>query len=138
MEKEYLSIKEFAAVVGVSQQAIYKQLNNRLKSYLKVVDGKKMLEKSALDLFKKKENSIDMQQQLLNMLQTELNEKNQQLNEKDKQISELQKLLDQAQKLNAMDKQKILELEDKMAAADQKQSQEVEEPIKKKWWQKFF
>ena len=53
-------------------------------------------------------------------------------------IEKLQKALDQAQMLNAMDKQKLLELEDKMAAVDQEQSQEVEEPVKKKWWQKLF
>lgn len=42
MNQEYLSIKEFAAAVGVSQQAIYKQLNNKLKPYLKMVDNKKI------------------------------------------------------------------------------------------------
>lgn len=71
---------------------------------------------------------------MLNLLQTELNEKTEQLKAKDKQIEDLLKALDQAQKLNAMDKQKILELEDKMAAAEQ----ELEEPVKKKWWQKIF
>lgn len=138
MEKEYLSIKDFAAAAGVSQQAIYKQLNNKLKNYLKVVDDKKMLEKSALSLFKKKDESTDTQQQLLKMLQTELNEKSQQLNEKDKQIAELQKLLDQAQKLHAMEKQRVLELEDKMAAADQEHNKESEEPQKKSFFSRLF
>ena len=133
MNQEYLSIKEFAAAVGVSQQAIYKQLNNKLKPYLKVVDNKKMLEKSALSLFLKEEKTNGVEQQLLNLLQTELNEKTEQLKAKDKQIEDLLKALDQAQKLNAMDKQKILELEDKMAA----DKQEPEEPVKKKWWQKL-
>ena len=118
MEKEYLSIKEFAAAVGVSQQAIYKQLNNKLKPYLKVVDSKKMLEKSALSLFSREDKKTEVEQQLINMLQTELNKKNE-------QIAELQRLLDQAQKLHAMDKQRILELEDKAA----------EVQAKKKWWQ---
>ena len=113
MEKEYLSIKDFAFEVGISQQAIYKQLNNKLKTYLKTINGKKMIEKSALSLYKKNNNSIEVEQKILNILQTELNEKNQQLAEKDKQIAELQKLLDQSQKLHAMDKQKILELEEK-------------------------
>lgn len=127
MEKEYLSIKEFAAAVGVSQQAIYKQLNNKLKPYLKLVDNKKMLEKTALSLFEKEEKINGVEQQLINMLQNELNKKNE-------QIAELQKLLDQAQKLNAMDKQKILELEDKMAA---EQTQEQEQQTKKKWFKWF-
>ena len=130
MDKVYLSIKEFAAAAGVSQQAIYKQLNNKLKPYLKVVENKKMLDKSALELFKKEEVNNPVEQQLNNklidMLQTELDEKGQQLREKDKQIAELQKLLDQSQKLHAMDKQRIAELEDKAATEP--------EPERKKWW----
>ena len=126
MEKEYLSIKDFSKLAGVSQQAIYKQLNNKLKTYLKVIDGKKMLDKSALELFEKKENSTTVEQQLINMLQTELNKKNE-------QIAELQKLLDQSQQLNAIDKQRILELEDRTAAV----SEEPAEPEQKKWW-KFW
>lgn len=137
MENEYLSIKDFAAAAGVSQQAIYKQLNNKLKTYLKIVDNRKMLNKSALSLFKQRDNSTDIQKQLINMLQSELNEKNQQLNEKDKQIAELQKLLSQSQQLNAMDKQKILELEDHLEVARKAQDQTVEHPPQKKWWQWF-
>lgn len=138
MNKDYLTIKEFAATVGVSQQAIYKQLNNKLKTYLKIVDNKKMLEKSALKLFEAKENLNQVEQQLNNklndklidMLQKELEEKGQQLKEKDKQIAELNKALDQAQKLHAMDKQRILELEDKTAEPEEP----IQEPTKKKWW----
>ena len=128
--KEYLSIKEFAELAGVSQQAIYKQLNNKLKKYLKEVDGKKTLEKSALELFKKQENSSTVEQQLINMLQTELNQKNE-------QIATLQKLLDQEQQLHAMTRQELKLLEEK------KQESEVEvpeptEPEKKSWWKKIF
>lgn len=119
MEKEYLSIKDFAAAVGVSQQAVYKQLNNKLKPYLKVVENKKMLDIAALELFKKQEKTNQVEQQLINMLQTELNKKNE-------QIAELQKLLSQEQQLNAMNQQKIQALEDKAAA--------VPEEPKKKWW----
>ena len=120
MNKDFLTIKEFAEAVGVSQQAIYKQLNNKLKPYLKVVDNKKMLDKSALELFETKEDTTKVEQQLINMLQTELNKKNE-------QIEKLQQALDQAQKLHAMEKQRVLELECKVE--EQKQ-----EP-KKKWWQ---
>ena len=122
MNNEYLSIKDFAAAVGVSQQAIYKQLNNKLKPYLKVVENKKMLEKSALELFKKEEKVNEVEQQLINMLQTELNKKNE-------QIEALQQLLCQEQQLNAMNQQKIQALEDKAAA--------VPEEPEKKWW-KFW
>jgi len=157
MENQYISIKEFASAVGVTQQAVYKQLNNKLKPYLKVVENKKMLDISALELFSKKEelNQVEqpVQQQfndklnekLIEMLQKELEEKGKQLAEKDKQIAELQSslkeahnLLSQEQTLHGIASKRILELEDKMAEADQEQNQEVEEPIvKKKWWQIF-
>ena len=129
MKKEYISIKEFAEVVGISQQAVYKQLNNKLKPYLKVVENKKMLDKSAVELFKNDRKSQQNEQQLNNklieMLQTELDRKNE-------QIAELQKLLDQSQKLHAMDKQRLLELECKA-----EEPMEQEEPQKKKWWNIF-
>lgn len=136
MEKEYISIKDFAVAAGVSQQAIYKQLNNKLKNYVREVEGKKKIDKSALDLFKKHDsaketNSTRVEQQLIEMLKTELNEKSEQLKAKDKQISELLQALDQAQKLNAIDKQKIMELEDK-------NSTKVDEKQKKSWWKSLF
>lgn len=130
MAKEYISIKEFAELAGVSQQAIYKQLNNKLKTYLKVVDGKKSLEKSALELFKKQENSSTVEQQLINMLQTELNQKNE-------QIAQLQKLLDQEQQLHAMARQELKLLEEKKQEPEV-EVPEPEEPEKKSWWQRIF
>lgn len=122
MNNDYLSIKEFSAAVGISQQAVYKQLNNKLKPYLKIVDNKKMLDKSALELFNKQQENNQVEQQLINILQTELNKKNE-------QIEKLQQALDQAQKLHIIDKQRILELE-------QKTEEELEEQPKKKWWKR--
>ena len=39
--KELLSIKEVSEAANISQQAVYKQLNNKLKKYVVVVEGKK-------------------------------------------------------------------------------------------------
>jgi len=140
MEKEYLSVKEFAEAAGITPQAVYKKLNNQLKPYLKLVDGKKTIEKSALELFGKPEadNKVDNQifNQLLNQLTTELNEKSQQLKEKDKQIEKLQQALDQAQRLHAMDKQRILELESTDTLEPEVKPDSVVIPAeKKRWWQ---
>ena len=123
---DYISIKEFANLVGVSQQVIYKQLNNKLKPYLKVVESKKMLDKSALELFKKEDNSSTVEQQLINMLQTELKQKNE-------QIASLQKLLDQEQQLRMVEHKRVLELEEKAQTVE-----EPTEPEKKSWWKKIF
>lgn len=143
MKKEYISIKEFAVAVGMTQQGVYKQLNKKLKPYLKVVDNKKMLDKSAIELFKNDRSSQQVEQplnrgeqqlnnKLIEMLQKELEEKGEQLKEKDRQIERLQQSIDQAQKLHAMDKQRILELECKA-----EEPTEPTEPQKKKWWNIF-
>lgn len=89
METEYISVKEFAARVGVSQQAVYKQLNNKFKKYVKEVENKKFLHISALNEYiKPQENSTD-EQQLLNILQTSIKVLQDQLSVKDKLIEEL-------------------------------------------------
>ena len=48
---EYLSIADFADTAGVSKQAVYKRLDKDLKPYLKIIDGRKCLEVSAIELF---------------------------------------------------------------------------------------
>lgn len=131
--KDYMSIKDFALKVGVSQQAIYKQLNNKLNKYLKVVENKKYIHISALKEYLDIEDNSTNEQQLLNLLQTTIDTLKEQLQEKDKQIANFQKQLDQEQQLRAIDKQKIEVLE-------QKEPQEETPPDepKKKWWNKFF
>ena len=52
MKTEYLSVKDFADRAGVSQQAIYKQLNNKLKKYVKVVENKKWTQTTSQKWFK--------------------------------------------------------------------------------------
>jgi hypothetical protein len=51
---DLLTVKEFAAAAGVTEQAIYKRLNNpsdQLNNYLTLVEGRKRLDKAALSLF---------------------------------------------------------------------------------------
>lgn len=45
---EYLSVSQYAELKGISKQAVYKQLNNKLKPFLIVVDGKKYIDKAVL------------------------------------------------------------------------------------------
>lgn len=47
-ETKYITVKEFAAAAGVSNKAIYQQLNTRLKDYCKVINNVKMIDKKAL------------------------------------------------------------------------------------------
>ena len=48
MKKELLTVQEFADVAGISKQAVYKALNNKLQPFVQLVDGKKMLQNKAL------------------------------------------------------------------------------------------
>ncbi len=110
---DYISIKEFAERVGVSQQAIYKQLNNRLSKYVVLVEKKKMLHLSALDEFKPKEISTTVEQQLLNQLNNQLKDKDNEISFLKEQIQTLNKLLDQEQQLRMVNEQKLIMIEQK-------------------------
>lgn len=149
-----LSIKQFAEIAGVSKQNIYNQLNGRLKPYVQVVDGVKMLKKSALEVFySEKSSQVDSQpvnnqlndnfdEKILSILEKNVEILNKQLETKDKQIEELNKrladitnvvqqqqiLLDQQQKLTLIEK-----------TEDIKEPTELEEPQQKKsFWNRFF
>ena len=50
-KNDLLTVKEFAEAAGVSRQAIYQQIDKSLKDFVKVVDGKKHVEKEALMLY---------------------------------------------------------------------------------------
>lgn len=154
MEKEYLSIKEFAKLAKVSPQSIYKRLNqvdSRLNNYVEKVGNQKKIDIMALkDVYNieveqpiqpgnnqveqpfKPENQQSSTDKLLEMLQK-------QLEEKDKQISELQRLLDQQQKLSLSDRQIIQVLEDKLHTQE---TAIVETPpednVNKSFWKRIF
>ncbi len=49
-DKRLLSVAEYAARKGISKQAVYKQLNNKLKEFVVVVDSQKYIDIAALGL----------------------------------------------------------------------------------------
>ena len=49
MEKDYLTVKEYATLKGCSTQYVYKLLQTKLNDYVVVVNGKKCLKISVLD-----------------------------------------------------------------------------------------
>ena len=132
-EIEYLTVKEFAEEVGITTQAVYKQLNNQLQGRFKK-DGKKtLIEKSAISMFQKKND-----QPVDNQLQTELyNQLRNQLQEKDAQIALLQKLLDQEQQLTLVANKRVLELENRTRALED-HNKELEIQANKTWIQRLF
>ena len=61
MNKEYISIKEFAASANISKQRVYQLLEKKLKPYCKTIENKKYIGISALKKLQKDssiENSI--------------------------------------------------------------------------------
>lgn len=111
----YISVKEFAERVGVSQQAIYKQLNNRLSKYVVMVEKKRMLHISALDEFEKKEKLTQVEQQLINQLNNQLKDRENEISFLKEQIQTLNRLLDQEQQLRMVNEQKLIMIEQKQA-----------------------
>lgn len=134
-QKEYLTIKEFADIAGVSKQAVYQRLTGALKPYVSVKDGVKYLNIRALELYKgddavkklkknNQEESNSVQVDLMvELLKRELDEKN-------KQIDELYKLLEQSQVNLSQAQYRLQLIED----------QRNEEPEEKKesWWKRWF
>ena len=127
MNKEYLSISEFADKAGVSPQAIYKRLSTDLKEYLTVLNGRKVLNIEALQLFIDKEEK----QPINNELQQVVELLKEQLKAKDEQIQRLQNALELQQQLNAATLQTFKTLpgsEEPAEVAEQTQ------PKKRHWW----
>ncbi len=168
-QDDYISIAEFARMAGISPAAVYKRVNNKvdnqLLTHIKIVDGKKRINKGALELFNGpgsqpviNQSSQPVDNQLLTILQEnmdvlkgELEVKNKQLNDqaeqsnrqleiKDKQIEQLSKandrLNDRLQEANQLNHQNQILLD------QQKQPKQIEEhpsgPVKKSFWSKLF
>lgn len=105
--KELLSVAEYAKAKGVSVQSVYKQLNNRLKPYLKEVDGKKYLLSTVLTEIQPNNSTAVEQpfnnrstevlnQSLVETMQKTIEILQNQLSIKDEQIKQLNERLEQA------------------------------------------
>lgn len=133
--KEYLTIKEFAEMAGVSKQAVYQRLTGTLKPYVSIKEGVKYLNIRALELYKEndtvkklkkynQEESNNVQvDSMVELLKRELDQKN-------KQIDELHKLLEQSQ-VNLSQAQYRLQL-----IEDQRNEQPEEK--KEPWWRRWL
>lgn len=116
MNKDYLTIKEVADIIGCSVQSVYNRLEKDFKPYLKIENKKKVLSKGVLDLIENPSISSDFKENfkdILKIFEKQLEEKDKQLDQKDNQIEQLQKLLDQQQQLTLLNKNRTLEIEEK-------------------------
>ena len=95
-----LSVSQYAAAVGISKQAVYKKLNNKLKPFLIEVEGKKYIDRAALsEVENQRLNEIEQpfEQPLNNQIQPFLEN---QITEKDKTIESLLKQIESLQEQN--------------------------------------
>lgn len=146
MNSDYISIKEFAELAGVSQQSIYQRIkkpHNPIQVYLKEVNNKTLIRKTALkDLYSndnKQQEHTSPIERVLDILENQLVEKDRQLKEKDKQIESLlksmedtQKLLDHQQQLKAMETKLLI---GKRETAENKEQKQEE---KRGFFSRFF
>ena len=153
MRSEYITVKEFAEIAGVTIQSIYKRLskeNNPLNPYFKEIDGKKLLHKAALkevyDLDPPEElekdqpadpteeaatpEKNDHADRLITLLEKQLEEKDRQLQEKDLQINakdkQIESLLQRLEEAN-----KLIDQQQQLAAIEKKEVLQLEDPEEK-------
>ena len=72
MEKEYISIREFAARANISKQRVYQLLEKKLKSYCKTIENKKYIDVSALEELQKVSSLENIIQPIEKKLETHL------------------------------------------------------------------
>lgn len=153
---ELISISDYAALKGISKQAVYKQLNNRLKPFLIEVDNRKYISVKALSQEEQtklkgvEQPSQPFQPQVEQPSQPSPTFFEQQIAEKDKQIesllrqietlqgqnTQLTSLLQNSQVLLAQQNQLLLGATTEESAA--KDTKEPQEEIKKKKGFKLF
>lgn len=149
MNGQYISVKEFSERAGISVQAVYKQLNKRLKPYLTMVDGIRMLDIKALEevygksVEHKVEQKVD--EKLLNQLIAQLEEKDRQINELHRLLANTQMQLSESLHTVQMleDRQNTEQQEEQTVEHDRTEQEEVkpvstENNEKKSWFQRLF
>lgn len=157
MDSKYLTVKEFAEQANISQQAVYKQINGRLKPFMYNINGQKVIEAAALEKFYSTQGvqptnpdttaqNLDFQPKVVQSQTTEnqpetRNQKEKELERKIEQLQEqLKKIIEneQEEKLFLRDQIKEkdrqiehltenLKMAQQLAAADKKKLIELEE-----------
>lgn len=145
---EYLTVTAFAKAVGTSNQAIYQQLNKRLKPYYKVIDNKKMINIKAIeDIYQKAVDTTNQQvfqekkQELINELKEHIKDLQEQLavaradkEVKDKQIADLNERLAEANALNQNNQILISRQQEPAVLPEQTETT----PAKQGFWARLF
>ena len=130
MKNKYISVSEFAKAAGVSKQAVYsRQKSQDLNKFIKLENGKKLINIKALELFNKSssQSSFNQAEQGLESTEREYIEfLKKQIEELQRDKQELYRLLDQQQQLTAQANAtiKLLQAPKEEASVIQQEKQE--------------
>ena len=142
--KKYLTVSQYAEIKCISKQAVYKQLNNKLKDFVVMVENKKYINIAALDsteqqkveqLLNNFKSTVEQptDNQIQPFLEKQIEEKDNTIKSLLKQIEDLQNqnsrltdIIHNSQLLMAADKKVFLEQE------NQKQKRKFLNIFKKK------
>ena len=148
MKKDrYISIANFAKEAGVSKQAVYSRLKSQdLNKFIKLENGKKLINTKALELFNKSssQSSSNQVEQGLESTEREYIEfLKKQIEELQRDKQELYRLLDQQQQLTAQANATIKQLQlqapkEEASIIQQEQQQERQEQKKQGFFARLF
>ena len=146
MKKDrYISIADFAKQAGVTKQAVYsRQKSQDLNKFIKLENGKKLINTKALELFNKSssQSSFNQVEQGLESTEREYIESlKKQIEELQRDKQELYRLLDQQQQLTAQANATIKKLQatkEEASIIQQEQQQERQEPKKQGFFARLF
>ena len=134
MNVKYISIADFAEQAGVSKQAVYSRLKSQdLNKFIKLENGKKLINTKALELFNKSSSQSSFNQSFNQVEQGLESTEREYIESLKKQIEELQRdkqelyrLLDQQQQLTAQANAtiKLLQAPKEEASVIQQEKQE--------------
>ena len=142
-EERFYSVKEFAELVGRSNQAIYQRLDKDLDKFVKRTDRRKMISEQALSLFgiQELEQELGQENQELGQenssdLNTVVEVLREQLAAKDKQIEELNARLAEAQSMAQSVAQANAVLASQAQQLQAIETQERQEQRRRRWFRR--
>lgn len=129
-DKKYIGVTEFSRLSGISRQTVYNRMKTDLAEYVKLVDGKSVIDSGALEMFSQSDTPTSTpidDNGLTPFLREQITVKDSQIlaleaqmSVKDVQIAELNERLKEAIKLNEnsqvllLNKQQVLQEEKRL------------------------
>ena len=143
MKKDkYISIADFAKQSGVTKQAVYsRQKSQDLNKFIKLENGKKLINTKALELFNKSssQSSFNQAEQGLESTEREYIESlKKQIEELQRDKQELYRLLDQQQQLTAQANATVKQLQAPKEEASIIQQEQQQEQKKQGFFARLF